>query len=282
MLEEDYRMPDHVHGVMQHVYGKQYQAKRGSRRLSDLFPNLHAAKSAPAGPFAIPWVKDVLWKHPSTISWIQVKSADDDVASQSALLAQAGRGDAHGSKGSWMQVIRLIIADFLEVARKKHSSVHPPTAMVLTPFRKQRGALHRLGQSQGWSPGRIASGSGEGGHGGAGAAGASAKQPGKVRILVDTIECAQGSEADLVVLCLCPQPSQTAFALDPRRLTVALSRSRRKLIVVATHMDAHQVVLQSNCSGSGDGASGATPSLEHGWSLLERTRQSAHFVLCDG
>jgi hypothetical protein len=59
------------------------------------------------------------------------------------------------------------------------------------------------------------------------------------RSAIDTVERFQGSERDVILVSATESDPQyllvsSAFLLDPRRLTVALSRAERKMVLVAS------------------------------------------------
>ncbi len=55
------------------------------------------------------------------------------------------------------------------------------------------------------------------------------------RACVDTVDRFQGSEADVVVVSLCPPAGESAHLAHPRRLNVALTRARVKVLVLGNH-----------------------------------------------
>jgi DNA replication ATP-dependent helicase Dna2 len=52
------------------------------------------------------------------------------------------------------------------------------------------------------------------------------------RLCADTVDRFQGGEADVVVVSLCPPPEMSEHLADPRRLNVAITRARVKVILL--------------------------------------------------
>jgi superfamily I DNA and/or RNA helicase len=73
---------------------------------------------------------------------------------------------------------------------------------------------------------------------------------------IDTVERFQGGERELIIVSATVSDreyaqSESSFLLDPRRLTVAISRPKRKLIILASRTVLRRVVV---CCGKAKSA----------------------------
>jgi hypothetical protein len=171
--------------------------------------------------------------HPSIAAFVSAAFYDDALRTPPAVAAQRAAADAHGMW--WLAYpeahaegkragatsysndveVATVMAVLRQLAQQSHRGGR--SIMVITFYREQDAALRRGLSAAGLSE-RL------GGSGG----------DGDDALRVMTVDQAQGSEADVVILsCVRSNAQRTlGFVADANRMNVAISRARERLVVV--------------------------------------------------
>jgi uncharacterized protein len=136
--------------------------------------------------------------HGSGLRWVPVPHRDRSTSSPAEAEVVA-------------RLVRDVLADGVRFDERGRSRIQPSDVLVLSPYNQQVYRLRR----------------------------ALSEVPGGDRVRVGTVDSLQGRQASLVIYSLAGSDARSAgrgidFLLNPQRLTVALSRARALVVVVAS------------------------------------------------